>query len=233
MHNLSFWVAFWLAFLTSSTSYGARDDPEEYGIVCESLQSRTVCVLGERYALKTETFEFRGAGDVQEHPMISLGQGGIGKFVGSARDLASNESVFVKCRPRDGGEGSVTGISGWREIEAERAVQNHPHVLVSIRRMQMREGGECAVYPLADGALTDRLQPSSHGYAAAAELEAALLQVLEGIAALHRAGYVHRDIKVARSPLRARFAAFHTHHRARSQRSGFRSATPAQEEARA
>jgi hypothetical protein len=177
-----------------------EDAPEESDIVCRSHTSKAECILGQRYSLSVGSFESRGAGDVEGHPMISLGRGGMGKFVGNAMDLIRNETVFVKCRPREGGEGAVADLASWREVEAERAVHGHPNVLCSVRRMPMRGGGECAIFPLAGGSLTDRLSSATKNRRVkAGEIETALVHVLRGIAALHRSGYVHRDIKVSAS----------------------------------
>ena len=186
-----------LVLCPTAPSLNPADVREEFEIECHGHSSDAVCILGHRYSLNIGSFESRGAGDVEGHPMILLGRGGIGKFVGSATDQLNNQSVFVKCRPTVGGEGSVAELVGWREVEAERAVNGHRNVLGSMRRMPMRDGGECAIYPLAGGSLTDRLMQSPHSsMPAAEEIESALVQVLRGIAAMHRSGYVHRDIKV-------------------------------------
>ena len=155
------------------------------------------CVLGGRFHLLASTVEDRGAGDVQGHPLIAIGQGGIGKFVGRALDSATGGHVFIKCRPAPGGQGAIQGLDDWRGKEAERAVHGHPNVLTRISEISMKGGGECSVYPLATSSLTDMIFPESRRESIPiSDAEIALLHLIRGINAMHRSGYVHRDIKV-------------------------------------
>ena len=125
--------------------------------------------------------------------------------------MTSNKSagsrVFLKCSPPPDGRGTVAGVQAWRGAELEGALHGEPHVLTAVCSIAMADGmishiislalylfivsyvaclgGECRVYPFAQQSLTDAVV--SRRLQGIALLQA-LLQVSEGIAAIHRAG---------------------------------------------
>ncbi|XP_040385608.1 putative cyclin-dependent kinase F-2 [Oryza brachyantha] len=123
-----------------------------------------------------------------------IGEGAAG-VVHRARDRATGETVAVK-RLR-GGVG-CGGEEEWlREARCLEACRGHPH-LVELRAAHLERGTGYVVMEYVDGpSLARVVRREGRGPPSFAEGEVRRLmrQLLDGVAAMHAAGVVHRDLK--------------------------------------
>ena len=148
------------------------------------------CMLAGRFRFPAHAMEQRG--DLNGNAMAHRGGVGLGKVVAKAMDLRDGALVFIKCESPPGGRGTVHGIKPWRGPELEGILHGLQHVLTPQCSMAMFDGGECRVYERAMQSLTDGM---TGGRLEGFEMLKAILQVSNGIAAIHHSGFCHRDIK--------------------------------------
>jgi tetratricopeptide (TPR) repeat protein len=120
-----------------------------------------------------------------------LGQGGMAS-VFLAREIALNRLVAIKVLDPDLGASPVFGSRFQREAETAAALQ-HPHV-VSILRVGAAEGLSYIVMAYVDGgSLADRMV--SQGPLPLVEAIRIAREVASALAAAHKRGFLHRDVK--------------------------------------
>jgi tetratricopeptide (TPR) repeat protein len=120
-----------------------------------------------------------------------LGQGGMAS-VFLAREIALNRLVAIKVLDPDLGASPVFGSRFQREAETAAALQ-HPHV-VSILRVGTADGLSYIVMAYVDGgSLADRMV--AQGPLPLAEAIRIAREVASALAAAHKRGFLHRDVK--------------------------------------
>ncbi|HKE89709.1 MAG TPA: serine/threonine-protein kinase [Gemmatimonadales bacterium] len=132
----------------------------------------------------------RGLGDGYELG-VRLGQGGYA-LVYEATDSRLKRRVAVKVLREDLGEDTSAAERFRREAEAVAALR-HPHI-IPIYGVGESDGLTFFIMPLVDGgSLADRLAREPR--VPTDEARRILREAAHGLAAAHRAGIVHRDIK--------------------------------------
>src|ERR1019366_4763395 len=122
--------------------------------------------------------------------LAPLGAGGMGE-VYRARDTRLQRDVALKILTEATSGNAERRARFEREARAVAAL-NHPNI-VSIYDVGTESGVFYIVSELVDGeSLRDRMQ---RGHISVRELLQIAVQIADGIAAAHSAGFVHRDLK--------------------------------------